>query len=342
LSFPRDHGAHSDFRIEWWYLTAWLRDERRKASPWQNEGLGLQITFFRVASGYASDNPSQFAPRQLLFAHAALAIPTRPRLLHAQRSARTGFGLAHANEGDTDLRIGDWTLVRTPDDLYRTSISAETFSLDLLFRAQNPPVLQGDAGFSRKGPAPEQASFYYSRPWLAVSGNVIVSESLSGRPSAGEPMRVSGDAWFDHEWSSQVLDEQATGWDWVGLHFDDGASLMAFRIRAADGSEIWREARWTTGQHRLAHHGAKTSGAQFVARRWWQSPRTGTQWPVEMQLILDERQFVLRPLLDDQELDSRQSTGIVYWEGAVRVFEAGLVVGRGYLELTGYHRQLRL
>ena len=91
LQFPRDHGAHPDYRIEWWYITAWLRDETRQARPWQDDGLGLQITFFRVASGHAQDNPSLFAPRQLLFAHAALATPTRPRLLHAQRSARAGF-----------------------------------------------------------------------------------------------------------------------------------------------------------------------------------------------------------------------------------------------------------
>ncbi|MEY3665117.1 MAG: hypothetical protein RLZZ153_1299 [Pseudomonadota bacterium] len=342
LRFPRDHGAHPDFRIEWWYITAWLRDESRQTKPWQDDGLGLQITFFRVASGHAQDNPSLFAPRQLLFAHAALATPTRPRLLHAQRSARAGFGIAEAAQGDTHLRIGDWTLVRGPDDHYRAVIETDAFSLNLVFKASAPPVLQGDAGFSRKGPNPEQASFYYSRPWLDVSGHLDIRDAKAGSPMPSEPRHMRGDAWFDHEWSSQVLDERASGWDWVGLHFDDGASLMAFRIRSADGSELWREARWTTLTHRQVNAKAETPNPRFIPLRQWQSPRTGAHWPVEMQLSLGERTWVLRPLIDDQELDSRQTTGVVYWEGAVRVFEAGRAVGRGYLELTGYHQRMRL
>lgn len=342
IGFPRDHGSHPDFRIEWWYLTAWLRDENRKGLAWQEEGLGLQITFFRVASGHARNNPSQFAPRQLLFAHAALALPKRQRLLHSQRSARAGFGLAYAAETDTDLRIGDWTLARTPDDQYRVNLRNDAFLLDLRFTSHAPPVLQGQAGFSRKGPSPQQASYYYSRPWLETSGDIRILQTVSDRPSTGELMRVSGDAWFDHEWSSQVLDERASGWDWVGLHFDDGASLMAFRIRGADGDVLWTDARWTTLVDRRVNHNVQTQDPQFKALRWWQSPRTGTQWPVEMQLNLGERKLTLRPLIDDQELDSRQSTGIVYWEGAIRVIEADRPVGRGYLELTGYHQKMRL
>ena len=340
LQFPRDHGAHPDYRIEWWYVTAWLRETGASDRPWTDDGLGLQITFFRVASGHARDNPSRFAPSQLLFAHAALALPTQPRLLHAQRASRAGLGLAFAAEQDTDIRLGNWSLSRSADDRYRTQIGTDDFALDLSMAARNVPVLQGEQGLSRKGPAPEQASFYYSRPWLAVSGDIVMRNRAGG--ASPRRLTLAGDAWFDHEWSSQVLDDQASGWDWVGLHLDDGTSLMAFRIRALDGTDRWREAHWTTGPGRDPSAGRAAPAPRFVPQRHWQSPRTGARWPVEMALAVGERRFVLSPMLDDQELDTRQSTGIVYWEGAVRVMESGRMVGRGYLELTGYHQPLRL
>ena len=295
LAFPRDHGAHPEFRVEWWYVTGWL------AGP-----LGFQITFFRARPQDASDNPSSFNPKQILFAHAALSDPKRGRLVHDQRAARTGFSLAQAELERTGVWIDDWRL-ELHGERYDAQIAARDFSLDLSFLARHL-VLQGEQGFSRKGHRPHEASYYYSRPHLDVTGK------LNGRD-------VEGTAWLDHEWSSAYMAPEAAGWDWCGINLFDGGAFMGFRMRDKAG-----------GVH------FASPNTKFHVIRTWRSPRTGVEYPVEMQV----NDLVLKPLMDDQELDSRASTGTIYWEGAVRAFRKDAEVGRGYLELTGYWKPMKL
>jgi predicted secreted hydrolase len=323
LEFPRDHGAHPQYRTEWWYVTGWLRGG---AGP----ELGFQVTFFRNRPRIAEDNPSAFAPRQLLFAHAAIADPARGRLLHDQRAARAGFGLAEAREGPTDVRIDDWSMALA-GKTYRTQIPAREFALDLAFEATRGLLLQGEGGYSRKGPAPEQASYYYSRPHLAVSGAIE-------REGRREP--VQGEAWLDHEWSSEYLAAEATGWDWIGINLADGGALMAFRIRANAGGAFWAGGALRTADGRLRTFAP--GEVAFAPLRSWRSPRSDVTYPVAMRVRAGELEIDLEPMMDDQELDSRASTGTIYWEGAVRALQGGRLAGRGYLELTGYWKPLKL
>ncbi len=326
LRFPRDYGAHPGFRTEWWYVTGWLRAG--------DVEFGVQVTFFRARTAHDDSNPSRFAPKQLLLAHAALALPNEPRLRHAQRAARTGFGLAEASESDCELRLGDWSLARGADDRYRARIGADRFEIDLEMRPPGPALPQGADGFSRKGPAPLQASHYYSRPQLEMQATI----ALSGDAGSVRRLAAIGRGWLDHEWSSELLDPRAAGWDWIGINFDDGSALMAFRIRSGSGGVVWSHARWI-GETRA---GTREVAVRFEALRQWRSLRSGADYPVQMRVTAGTRTIELRPLIDDQELDARASTGIVYWEGAVRAFEDGRQTGRGYLELTGYAGPVRL
>ncbi len=323
LQFPRDHGSHPQFRTEWWYLTGWVKDAR-------GVDLGIQITFFRNRPRVAEDNPSRFAPRQLLFAHAALADARTGKLLHDQRAARAGFGLAEAQEGRTDVAIDNWSLRQTPNG-YSASVVAREFAYALDFKLTQPVLLQGDRGLSRKGPRPAQASYYYSQPHLTVSGSITVK---------GEKQEVSGEAWLDHEWSSEYLAPQAQGWDWIGLNLADGGALMAFRIRDGSGGTLWAggSLRAADGRVRVLAPGE----VRFEPRRRWRSPRTGAEYPVALRVQVGNIEFELEPTMDDQELDSRASTGTIYWEGAVSAKSGGKLLGFGYLELTGYWRPLRL
>ena len=323
LVFPNDFGAHPQFRTEWWYLTGWLNDG--------SQDFGVQITFFRVRTAHDDLNPSRFAPKQLLLAHAALAPGGETRLRHDQRAARTGWPMARYDTADTGLAVDGWQLHRDGQDRYHASIGARDFTLALRFTPAAPPVAQGDAGYSRKGPKPAQASHYYSRPQLTVDGTVTLIERT-------EAHRVSGRAWLDHEWSSQLLDPAAVGWDWVGLNLHDGSALMAFRIRDTHGGEVWSHARW------ISASGASGPSLtpRFEALRIWRSPRSGAHYPCAMRVTAGARQLQLEALFDDQELDARTSTGGFYWEGAVRVTENGREVGRGYLELTGYAGALKM
>ena len=315
--FPRDHGAHPDHRIEWWYFTGWLRTPDGKP-------LGFQITFFRSRPAIATANPSAFAPRQILFAHAALSDPERGKLLHDQRLARSGFGLAEAATEDADVVLLDWRLQRQPDGSFTASTPAGAFALDLRFRQRQPAMANGQSGYSRKGPRPEQASYYYSMPHLAVTGTVT---------RQGRPVRVTGEAWLDREWSSTLLPPNAVGWDWTGLNLDDGSALMAFQVRGRDGRAIYAGGTLRRPDGRQITFGP--GDVRFLPRRRWRSPETGADYPVEAEFIVrlpeGERRFPLRPLFDAQELDGRQTGMPAYWEGAVTT-----PGGRGYLELTGY------
>lgn len=304
LQFPRDHGAHPDFRQEWWYVTGWLKTAR-------GEDLGFQITFFRARPDIETANPSSFTPRQIMLAHAALADPKHGRLRHDERAARTALDLAGSREGITNVWVDDWVLALEKDS-YQARIRARDFSLELQFEAKSKPLLQGESGFSRKGNGPEEASYYYSRPHLAVRG------TANGQP-------VTGTAWLDHEWSSQYMAAGAAGWDWCGLNMDDGSALMAFRMRGKDGGTVYAP-----------------PSTSFKVLRTWRSPRTGAEYPVEVMVRSGETEVRLQPLMDDQELDARASTGTIYWEGAVKAFRGDTPVGRGYLELTGYWKPMKL
>ena len=322
LRFPRDHGSHPMFRTEWWYVTGIVD------SP--GAEVGVQITFFRSRPGVAESGKSRFTPRELLFAHAALALPARGSLLSDQRAARGGFGLAEAIEQTTDVHIEDWMLA-LHEDVYHARIAARDFALALEFRMTQPPLAHGEKGVSRKGPLAEQASYYYSVPQLALTGTIVVD---------GRERAVTGVAWLDHEWSSTYLAPEARGWDWAGINFDDGGALMAFRIRDRNGNTYWAGGAFRDAQQRQTTF--DRDGVRFEPLRKWRSPRTNIEYSISFRISAGAFELVLEPLFDDQEEDARASVGAIYWEGAVRAIRNGVSVGRGYLELTGYGEPLRL
>ena len=344
LAFPRDLGSHHDFHTEWWYATGHARSGGR--------AFGFQVTFFRRRVAEADALASRFAARQLLFAHAALTDLHGRRQLHDQRIARWSgrpaaeagsADTADASAADTAVRMGDWSLVREPaapggGSGYRAKVAAEGFSLDLTLRETQPLLLQGDRGLSRKGPEAAQASYYYSVPQLAVGGTVGLGRE---RFVLDAPTTRDGAAWLDHEWSQALMHPEAVGWDWIGINLFDGGALTAFHLRRADGSTLW-----AGGSFRAAAAAARSfepQAVRFTAGRVWRSPRTAAAYPVEWTIDTPAGRFTLQALLDDQELDSRGSTGAVYWEGVSELRDAaGATVGRGYLEMTGYVAQLRL
>ena len=325
LAFPVDTGAHPGFKTEWWYVTGWLKTAAGKP-------LGFQVTFFRSATGYGQGSPSAFAPRQLIIGHAALSDPALGKLAHDQRSAREGFGLAYAKVGGTDVKLDDWRMLRAADGSYQVSIASPELTLELKLAPSQPVLLQGEAGYSRKGRDPANASYYYSEPQLKVSG-------LAGHGGAA-PGKVEGTAWLDHEWSSQALDPDAAGWDWVGANLADGSALMAFQIRGKQGGKLWAHATLRDAKGKVTQFDA--GQVSFTPQARWKSPRTNAEYPVATTIVTGGTRWQITPLQQDQELDSRRSTGALYWEGAVTISRDGAAVGQGYLELVGYDRPMTL
>ena len=212
-----------------------------------------------------------------------------------------------------------------------TTIESDDFSLDLTLDVTQPPMLNGRGGYSQKGPASESASYYYSLPHLKVGGRVV---------RQGASSNVRGTAWLDHEWSSAYLDQEARGWDWLGINLDDGGSLMLFRIRDVAGAQRWGGGTWRKpdGTQRVFQPGE----VEFTPLSNWTSPRTAIRYPVRWRVSAADLLLEIEPLMNDQESDSRLSTGAIYWEGAVTATRNGSRFGRGYLELTGYGNRLRL
>jgi predicted secreted hydrolase len=323
IAFPADHGAHPDLRTEWWYITGHAESGGRS--------FGFQVTFFRTRVDATQGMQSAFAAKQLLFAHAAITDVQGGKLWHDQRIARAGFGIAQASEQDAHLRLRDWSLVRE-GEAWHAVLPATDFALDLRCTPTQPVLLQGKSGLSRKGPEEAQASYYYSLPQLAVGGQL----SLQGRS-----FTVTGRAWLDHEWSEEVLHPDAVGWDWVGMNLDDGSALTAFRLRRKDGGTLWDGGSFRSANGSL--YVASPGETEFRAQRRWTSPLSNATYPVEWMIRTPADFYTVRAVIDNQELDSRNSTGAIYWEGLSDLIDSkGQRVGRGYLEMTGYASRLRL
>ncbi len=322
LIFPRDHGAHPEFRTEWWYVTGALDTPRAD--------IGFQLTFFRSRPGIAENLHSPLAPSQILFAHAALSLPG-DRLRHSERSARANLG-AGFSTSDCDVHIGAWQLARegrSSGEIFRLRMHSANFAYELILEPTQPPMLQGDDGYSRKGHVPGLASYYVSWPQLQTTGALI----LDGRRHA-----ASGRAWFDHEWSTAILGGAAVGWDWVGINLADGGALMAFRLRDRQGSTVFAHAAWRQADGLV--HRFDDRSLSFTPRRFWSSPRSAARYPVELEIRLGAHVLRTLPLLDDQELSTSRPTPLTYWEGLVKL--EGSFNGRGYLEMTGYAGHLQL
>jgi predicted secreted hydrolase len=323
LEFPRDHGAHPALRTEWWYVTGHARAGERE--------FGFQVTFFRTRVDAAQSITSRFAAKQLVFAHAALTDVQGRKLLHDQRIAREGFDVAVAATGDARVKLRDWSLERRPD-AWRARLPSSDFALNLEFAPSQPVLLQGREGLSRKGPQPEQASYYYSLPQLQVSGAIALR---------GRSFQVGGKAWLDHEWSEALMHPDAVGWDWIGMNLDDGSALTAFRLRRQDGTTLWDGGSFRSGKGDV--YTFSPGEVVFSPQRRWTSALSRATYPVEWIVRTPADFYTVKAVIDDQELDSRASTGAIYWEGLSDLFDSnGKKVGRGYLEMTGYSQRLKI
>ncbi|MFW8636377.1 lipocalin-like domain-containing protein [Cribrihabitans pelagius] len=308
LRFPADHGAHPDFRIEWWYLTANL-------AAADGAEYGIQWTLFR--SALAPGEGEGWQSPQIWFAHAALTSADSHQF--AERIARGGIGQAGVTAAPFAAWIDDWEMRATGSaGLEALSVTAQGqgFAYALELAAEGPLVLQGDAGYSVKSAA-GQASYYYSQPHFRVSGEITL-------PSG--PVKVTGNGWLDREWSSQPLAEDQSGWDWFSLRFDDGAKLMGFILRGASGD-------FTSGTWIMPDGSTEPlSPGAFQAEPLKTSAVAGREIPTAWRVTLPEKSL-------DAEVEALNpaawmGTSLSYWEGPVRI--RGSHSGRGYLEMTGY------
>ena len=323
FSFPRDHGPHPEFRIEWWYYTGNLR-------AGDGRHVGFQLTFFRIALGREPvARASDWGATQVYLAHFAVTDTRGGRFLAFARSSRGALGLAGAQAEPFRVWLEDWVAEgegRAALPMRLRAAEGEA-AIDLALESAKPVVLQGERGLSRKGPEPGNASYYYSLTRMPVRGTVRLGP---------ETLAVEGLAWMDREWSTTALGEDLAGWDWFALQLDDGRELMFYQLRRKDGQAdpfsagALVDARG--GTRPLARDDVRL---EVLATR--RSPRSGVTYPARWRLTQVPQGLVLEvaPRLADQEL----IVGPRYWECAVTVRGTEgdrAVAGHGYVELVGY------
>ncbi|WP_298835778.1 lipocalin-like domain-containing protein [uncultured Roseobacter sp.] len=308
VSFPRDHGPHPDFRIEWWYLTANLQDA-------DGTKYGLQWTLFR--SAMAPEEKDGWASPQIWMGHAAVTTPTAHYV--AERLARGGIGQAGARADPFSAWIDDWEMTATGDGIDALELRARgtDFGYDMTLSATGPIVLQGDRGYSVKSTG-GRASYYYSQPFYEISGTLRLPE---------RDVTVTGTAWLDREWASQPLGDTQISWDWFSMVFDGGERLMGFTLHDSETGDF-TAATW------IASDGTPTpypNGA-FQSRPLETAQVAGRDVPVVWQVLLPDKgiDVTVRALNPQAWMD----TSVSYWEGPVTI--TGSHPGRGYLEMTGY------
>jgi predicted secreted hydrolase len=319
FEFPSDHGAHDEFRSEWWYFTSVLVDVD------SDREFGVQWTLFRQALSPAALGDGPWMTGQAYMAHMAVTDVSAGRHMHAQRFARGHPELAGASAEPLGLWIEDWRVeagALEPLMLELRAADEDRFRLELDFEQTRPIVAQGEGGLSSKGPG--QASYYYSIPRLRTTGRV----GMGGRTFA-----VQGWTWFDREWSTSVLGDDLVGWDWFALQLDDKRDMMAFRLRRRDGQRDPFDYLMVRDADRIRRLGP--ADFELVPRGQWRDSH-GVEWPLTWQLTVLEaggrETFDVAALVDDQVME----VGFRYWEGIVGVTRDGRRLGRGYMELTGY------
>lgn len=323
-SFPRDHGRHDGFKTEWWYFTGNMRDQTGRR-------FGYQLTFFRTAyAATATTRASAWGMNELYFAHAAITDVSGKVFSFKDGLQRGMAGLAMASDQTLDVSVLDWT-AKLKEEKIHLQAREKGFAIDLTCAIPGAPILQGKGGLNAKGDQPGQASYYYSMTRLPTHGTLETS---------GQKFTVDGISWMDHEFSSNALEANQTGWDWISLSLADGSDLMIYRMRDKkggtdylSGTEISRE-----GKPRYLVEGE----IQFEGSKPWKSPVSGGSYPQEWRVQLKGHDaMIVKSVMPGQELTTQHSTNVNYFEGAVDVFDMrGKSVGEGYLEMTDYTKSI--
>ena len=329
FSFPLDHGPHPDFQTEWWYYTGNLQTV-------EGRRFGYELTFFRRALTPQPESAavgSDWRTSQVYLAHFALSDIETQDFYYQELLSRGAAGLAGAQgEPVFEVWLKNWSVRQIGNDRYALSANTEDYGLKLELTDLKGQVLQGDRGYSQKGPEIGNASYYISQSRLETSGKLRIGENI---------WNVNGLSWMDHEFSASALSAGQIGWNWFAIQLDNGSELMLFALQREDGKADPFNAGTIIepdGTTRML----SSADFQVEIRETWRSPHSGAEYPSEWVITIpnEEIQLSIKPLMPDQELN----TFITYWEGAVEIqgeWNGVPVNGFGYVELTGYAESMQ-
>jgi len=324
FQFPRDHGTHNEYPIEWWYYTGHLQTK-------DGARYGFELTFFRVGI-VPAEQESSWDLRNLALAHFAISDLDSREFRYYEKLNRFSIYTANAAQGRLEVFNEGWRASTLSDGAWRIHAKEGKDSLDLVLRSRKPPAVHGENGISVKAAGFGYASHDYSMTRLEAAG------SINGQSCTGE-------VWMDHEFGSSRLQENQRGWDWFSVDLVNVTKMMLYLMRRMDGGiDAVSSGSLITSEGEVIH--LRRDQFQIKATSTWKSRRSGAVYPsgwlIEVPTL--RLALTLTPLLKDQELLTKSSTGITYWEGAIGVngsFADNAVRGEGYVELTGYDKPYR-
>jgi predicted secreted hydrolase len=324
FQFPRDHGAHPEYKTEWWYYVGHLK-------AGSGESFGYQLTFFRVALRKPDPQArSAWSLHTIYFAHLALTDAARRTFFFREKSGRGALSLSGAAAGTLKVWIDDWQAELEGEEFHLVA-KDEGLGLDLVLKPMKPPALHGEGGYSRKSEKSDAASYYYSLPRLNTRGTIFVD---------GRQLPVTGTSWMDHEFFTSAMAPNLSGWDWFSLQLEGGWEVMLYLLRHQDGSVDPASSGSLIDPAGGVRH-LKLADFQVKATGSWTSPSTRTKYPAGWEINIPGAGYrlTLTPALADQEIRSQAPAKVTYWEGQVKiegVKNGAPVTGLGYAELTGY------
>ena len=331
-AFPRDHGAHDEFRTEWWYYTGQLTTK-------DGRPFGYQLTFFRrgMPRDQTKTLPSQWAVTQLYLAHFAVSDLSKGRFHFSEKISRAGLGKAGAARDRLHVWIDRWSAESPSAAPGTQTLQAADgdLAIQLTVSPRKPLVVHGTDGISHKGSATGQASHYYSFTSLATTGTLSIG---------AERFDVTGNSWMDHEFGSADLGKDLVGWDWFSLQLDDQRELMLYRLRRTDGSTDPASSGTVIDRDGQGHH-LSIEDFTLEPTSYWTSQTSQARYPQRWRLTIPSQQLSLElvPLMAEQELSTTHSTQVTYWEGAIEATgstQGRPARGQGYMELTGYAERI--
>lgn len=323
--FPQDHYSHEEFKTEWWYYTGHLKakDGRR---------FGFELTFFRNGANYQSGQKGKLALDNFYLAHFAVTDEQEKKFVFYEKLNRKGVKFADARQDAYHVYNEGWSVTQLGDK-FALKADGKDYAVNLILNAVKPPVVHGKDGVSQKASCAGCASHYYSMPRLTCQGLIFVKD---------KPLEVTGQAWMDHEFGSNQLTGDQVGWDWYSIQLSGNRELMLYVMRREDGTfEKQSSGTYIDASGKVTH--LNLADFKIEKTGTWTSPKTKGTYPMGWKVTVPSQKISLqlKPIMQDQELLTKRSTGVSYWEGAVDIFEgnsntAGAPVGEGYVELTGY------
>lgn len=326
--FPRDDFSHDEFRIEWWYYTGNLKDEKDRP-------FGYQLTFFRVRleDPKAASNPSSWKIDHIYFAHMTVSDIQNKKFHFFERINRKGGKNAGAASDQLHVWNEDWNLM-AKDNAHHLEATENGIGLNLKLIPIKKRILHGKDGISKKGSGAGNASHYFSFPRMETTGEVLLD---------GKAIPVKGTSWMDHEFSSNQLNDNLVGWDWFSIKLDNQTELMLYQLRDKNGGKDTHSSGTLIGPDGKSRH-ILDHEFSITPKKFWVSPNTKATYPASWTLTLPEGKLHVTPDFSDQELYNLRSISGSYWEGSVSItgeLQGKPVSGKGYVELVGYQKPLQ-